>query len=117
MVEQHKTFLRGMVKIGFLHFTNAPAETSQKALPTDIDPPLQYQRDRTIIFFHDESTFSANDDQNIMWVVKGQKVIKPKCKGAGIMVSDFIEEKNDAREFLEYGEGMDGYWNRDKFIH
>ena len=33
-----------------------------------------------------------NEDQNVMWGVKGQKMIKPKSKGAGIMVSDFIDE-------------------------
>ena len=41
------------------------------------------------MFFHDESTFSANEDQNLMWGVN-----KPKSRGAGIMVSDFIDEHN-----------------------
>lgn len=58
--------------------------------------------------------------------------MKPKSKGAGIMVSDYIDEYNGflaltdeqfkeakksnpsikkyAREFLEYGENQDGYW-------
>ena len=62
-------------------------------------------------------------------------MMKPKSKGAGIMVSDFINEHNGflalsddeyegakpsnpniyryAREFLEHGEG---YWTRDRFI-
>ena len=64
--------------------------------------------------------------------------MKPKGKGAGIMVSDFIDEHHGflalsdeeheqaklvnpstrkyAREFLEYGENKEGYWNRDKFM-
>ena len=64
--------------------------------------------------------------------------MKFKSKGAGIMVSDFIDERNGflalndkeyeraksvngnirkyAREFLEYGESKEGYWTRDKFI-
>ena len=65
--------------------------------------------------------------------------MRPKSRGSGIMVSDFIEEKNGylafltqeeydkvkvnnpsirmyAREFLEYGEAKDGYWTSDKFI-
>ena len=88
------------------------------------------QQDKTVVFFHDESTFSSNEDQSIMWGEKGQKMIKPKSKGAGIMVSDFIdelhgflafsdqeyEEAKYAHEFLEYGESSEGYWNRDKFI-
>ena len=65
-------------------------------------------------------------------------MMKPKLKGAGIMVSDFIDEymgswllpmnslrrqkksnpsiKKYAAEFLEYGENREGYWTRDKFV-
>lgn len=117
-----------MVKIGFLHFTNAPTESSQKAIPTDVDPPTLVHRSKTVVFFHDESIFSANEDQNHMWGTKGQKI----NKGSGIMVSDFIDEfhgylalsdseyetakqfnreiRKYAREFLEIGEGREGYW-------
>ena len=67
----------------------------------------------------------ANDDQSLQWGEKGTRMMKPKSKGAGIMVSDFIDEYNGflaltdeqfeeakksnlsikkyAREFLEYG--------------
>ena len=76
-------------------------------LLTCVDLPLQDQRDKTVVLFHDESTFSSNDDHNIMWGVKGQKVIKPpKSKGAGIMVSGSIDEFNGFLAFSdeEYGE-------------
>lgn len=65
-------------------------------------------------------------------------MLKPKSMGAGIMVSDFINEHNNflalsneeyeaakathrnirpyAREFVEYGKSREGYWTRDKFI-
>ena len=92
-----------------------------------------------LFFFHDESTFSANEDQNIVGGGGGgQKTIKPKSKGAVIMVSDFIDEhqgflartdegyktakasnpgiKKYARAFLKYGESREGYWTRDKFV-
>jgi len=59
-----KEFLRRMVKIGFLHFTNAPPEDAQKALPDDIDPPTLDRRSKTVVIFHDESTFQSNEDQN-----------------------------------------------------
>ena len=49
--------------------------------------------EKTVIFFHDESTFQANDDQSTFWGTKGTMVMKPKNKGSGIMVSDFIDEK------------------------
>ena len=59
--------------------------------------------------------------------------MRPKSKGAGIMVSNFVDEKNgflhltqeeydqakqsdsniwiEARTFLEYGDNQEGYWN------
>lgn len=126
------------MKIGFLHFTNAPTEEAQKAIPEDIDPPPLEKRSKTVLFCHDESTFQCNDDQTLQWGLKGSKMIKPKSKGAGIMVSNFIDEHNGflafndeeyerakaidpnfkkyAREFLEYGESKEGYWTRDKFV-
>ena len=74
VIEYHKIFLRRMVKIGFLHFTNAPTESSQKAIPMDVGPPTLERWSKTIVFFHDESIFSANEDQNKMWGTKGQKI-------------------------------------------
>ena len=138
VVASRKTILRKMVKIGFLHFTNAPTEEAQKAIPADIDAPTLERRPKTVVFCHDESTFQANDDQSLQWGEKGTKMMKPKSKGAGIMVSDFIDEYNGflaltdeqfkeakksnpsmkkyAHEFLEYGENREGYWTRDKFV-
>ena len=65
-------------------------------------------------------------------------MIKPKSKGVGIMVYDFIDEfdgflaltkaqynaakvsnpgiKKYACEFLEYGEVREGYWTRDRLV-
>jgi hypothetical protein len=138
VIESRKTFLRKMVKIGFLHFTNAPTEEAKQALPDDLDPPIQERREKTVVFFHDETTFQSNEDQSSQWGVHGTKVMRPKSKGAGIMISDFIDEHNGflsltdeeyerakqanpsakkyARRFLEYGENREGYWTRDKFI-
>jgi hypothetical protein len=126
-----------MTKLGFLHFTNAPTEDAMRALP-DVDAPTNERRLKTVVLFHDESTFMANEDQPTQWGMKGEKMMKPKSKGAGIMVSDFIDEHNGflalsddeheaakaskphirkyAREFLDYGERREGYWTRDRFI-
>ena len=41
VVESRKLFLHKMVKLGFLHFTNAPTED---ALPDDVDPPTSERR-------------------------------------------------------------------------
>ena len=108
------------------------------AIPTDINLPTLEKRSKTVVFYHDESTFNANNDQNLKWGVKGEKMIKPKCKGAGIMISDFIDEhqgflalieeeyytvkqsnpaiKQYAHEILEYGGSHEGYWTRDNSL-
>ena len=133
-VESRKLFLRKMVKLGF---TNAPTENAVKCLPADIDidSPTNERRSKTVIVFHDESTFTVNEDHPTQWGMKGDKMLKKESKGAAIMGSDFIEEHNGfmalsdkehqaakvtnpniAREFLEYGESKEGYWTRDKFI-
>ena len=113
-------------------------EEAQKSIPDDIDPPIAERHSKTVVFFHHESTFQANDDQNMQWGEKGTKMMKPKGKGSGIMVSDFIDEHNGflaltdeeyeaakqanpsvrkyAREFLEYGESREGYWTSEKFV-
>lgn len=94
-------------------------------------PPADV-RDKTVIIFHDESTFQANEDQTIMWGKKGEHMLHPKSEGPGIMVSDFVDEKTgylalsdeefetastsnhalwkEARCVLEYGESREGYW-------
>ena len=96
-------------------------------------------QDKTIVFFHDESTFQSNDDQPTFWGTKGTHVMRPKSKGAGIMVTEFISERGgylaltekeheiametdpsirrQAREFHEYGESKEGYWTSDKFMN
>ena len=39
---------------------------------------------------YDESTFNANDGKCNLGIGKGKQPIRPKGKGKGIMVSDFI---------------------------
>ena len=125
VVAQRKEFLRKVMKIGFLQFTDAPTPEAAKALPADIEPPIAERREKLVVFCHNESTFQCNDDQNMQWGYKGEKMMKPKSKGAGIMVSDFVDQHHGflafsseqyervketdpdlpmyAREFLEYG--------------
>lgn len=138
VVEAHTAFLRRMLKLGFLHFTNAPTPDAIKAIPDDIEPPTADRRFKTVYLFRDESTFHSNEDQDLKWGIKGEKILKQKSKVAGIMVSDFIHNHNGflalndaeyeeakkskpsmkmyAREFLEYGENKEGYWNLKRFM-
>ena len=91
-----------------------------------------------VTIFHDECSFQSNDDQTFMWALEDQTSIRPKNRGTGLMVSDFIDEycgclrltddeytlfrrthpniKQAARVILRYGENRDGYWNSSKFI-
>lgn len=135
VIASRKQFLNDMIAVGFLHPDQAPTPDAQKAFPDDIPLASSAIRSKLVVVFHDESTFN---DQTLQWGVKGEGMLRPKSKGSGIMVSDFIEERagylaltNEeykqakvrdktisqfARETLEYGESREGYWNCDKFM-
>lgn len=107
----------------------------------DVQPPHVGNLSATkklVTIFHDESSFQSNEDQRFMWSQPDQTAIKPKSRGSGRMVSDFIEEYSgylrltpfelaaakaqntdilgEARQIIEYGENRDGYWTGDKFL-
>jgi len=105
---------------------------------TGLDCPRPEVIKKTVVLFHDETTFQANNDQPAFWAAKDTKVMRPKSKGSGIMVSDFISERDGylaltggeyevakqtdpsirqyARQQLEYGEAKEGYWMSEKFM-
>ena len=85
-----------MVSLGFLNESCTPTEEAKKALPNDIHDPSREVAEKTVVLFHDESTFQANEDQPTLWAEKGTTVMRLSSKGAGIMVSDFIDEHNGA---------------------
>jgi len=90
-----------------------------------------------VLITHDESTFNANDGKRYMWMENGKQPLRPKGRGKGIMVSDFLtaggrlhvpftisdlELQNDhdlphryATEYLEYGK--DNYWTAEKMVN
>ena len=61
VVDYRNKFLRKMVSLGFLNNENAPTPEAAQALPSDLETPASEQISKTIIFFHDESTFQACD--------------------------------------------------------
>ena len=135
VIEDRKTFLNDMCQNGFLLPSNAPNEEA-KELVKDVE--LKTNWENTIFWFHDESTFNANDDEVTMWKDDTMQVIKPKGRGAGLMVSDFIEErdgylalsdsmhttlsqgnptlKQSARVIFEYGKNKEGYWTSEDLM-
>jgi len=93
---------------------------------------------RSIIFItHDESIFSANDGRHQGWIADNGALLRPKGKGKGIMVSDFLlpwkrlnlfslpKEQQDqltacsisleAVEYFEYGK-HEGHWDGQKLL-
>ena len=96
VVEYRKLFLNSMVRLGFLNNQNAPtpeaAQAAQCLPSTSACDSQAIQSERKIFIFHDESIFNAYDDQKVQWGRSDMQTIRPKGKGSGIMVSDFVEE-------------------------
>ena len=63
VVEYRQKFLRKMFSLGFLNKDNATSPTAQENFPSDFESPPVDQIRKTIVFFHDESTFKANEGQ------------------------------------------------------
>ena len=88
-----------------------------------------------ILITHDESIFSANDGRHQTWIKENGTYLRPKGKGKGIMVSDFLlpwarlnlnslsKERQEelvssgvpleAAVLFEYGK-EEGYWDSEK---
>ena len=88
VVEYRKVFVGRMAEIGFLNKDNAPTPEATSCITYSSDTEQQ----KNIVIFHDESIFTVNDHQKTQWGTKDMLVIKPKGKGSGIMVSDFVDE-------------------------
>ena len=82
--------MRQLVAGGFLTKEDAPTDEAKSAFLDDIDSPLPESRKKRIFIFHGESTFNANDDESLQ---VDSQLIRPKSRGSGMMVSDFITEK------------------------
>ena len=48
---------------------------------------------RTSLYFMTKQ-LSANDDEGLQWGKPDTQIIRPKSRGSGIMVSDFITDKD-----------------------
>lgn len=60
-----------MIETGFLHPEQAPTPEAQAAFPKDVALTLAAEHEKSVYFFHDESTFQANDDQKVQWGERG----------------------------------------------
>jgi hypothetical protein len=100
-----------------------------KPWPHDIDDGPRPFQDRTVVWYHDESTFYANDRRNVGWVHKDAKAV-PRAKGEGpsLMVADFVsadygwlrspDKAESARVLFKAGANQEGYFtNQDILEH
>ena len=84
---------------------------------------------RRVLVTHDESTFNANDGGTYAWKPKGTEWLRPKGRGQGLMVSDFLTSAQGrlayttpggdrvlACEIIKYGKNHDGWWDSEKMI-
>jgi hypothetical protein len=81
---------------------------------------------QTVIWWHDESIFYANDRQKVHWVhVSETATPKRKGEGVSIMVADFVsadygwlQAPNGAnvRVVLKPGKGREGYFTNERFL-
>ena len=54
--------------------------------------------DRTVVCFYDETSLQENEENLTLWAENRTAVMRPKSKGSGTMVSDFISEQEEYNE-------------------
>lgn len=131
VVEYRKEFLEEMQRLSAYFVEFAPdGQMMEKIYPGDCQ--VGGPNAPIIPITHDESIFSANDGRREAWVAENDTYLRPKGKGKGIMVSEFLlpwsrlnlfslpksrqqELENaglplEATVFFEYGKD-DGHWD------
>jgi hypothetical protein len=82
---------------------------------------------RTVVWFHDESTFYAHDRRKKRWVHVNEKATpQPKGEGASLMVADFVsadygwlrsvDGKESARVLFRAGKARDGWFTNNEIL-
>lgn len=88
VVQSRKEFLEQLCQLKHTHLPPPPCSDERAAtLPPDTDTKKEL-----VLLYHDESIFNTNEGQTWMWATDDTPVIQPKTKGAGVMVSDFIDQ-------------------------
>lgn len=138
VIEYREKFLTEMSAL-LLYFVEFQEDGSilEKIYPSDCAVGGSHRRP-IIMITHDESIFSANDSRRNAWIQEGHNILRPKGKGKGIMVSDFLlpwarlnlkslPESNqlelnnsgipgEAATYFEYRSGNEGYWTGDHLL-
>lgn len=94
-------------------------DEGREVVPAGVQEPL-------LFVTHDESVFNSNDGPRMTWMKKGEQPIRPKGRGKGLMVSDFLTTTGRlsanrgqgateyATELLEFG--GDKWWGTDDLL-
>lgn len=125
VVEYRQTkFLPAMAELDskLRRWENGEEELRPEPRPGDSQPMRH-----TVIWWHDESTFYANDRRDVFWVHKDEKAVpRPKGEGTSLMVSDFfsadygwlsLPDGTDAARWLfKAGKNRDGYFTNENIL-
>ncbi|ETW78373.1 hypothetical protein HETIRDRAFT_421108 [Heterobasidion irregulare TC 32-1] len=77
------------------------------------------QECRTVIWYHDELTFYANDQQHVHWVHTGENAVpQSKGEGASLMVANFVSADYGWLQSLNgaTGKARDGYFTNSDIL-
>ena len=130
VVKYRKTYLN---KMTFLESTHKPPPTCDDGIPSWHSGKETAAR-KVVFIYHDKTIFFTNDAPSQGWHDDmGSRQLRPKGRGKGLMISDFVEEYNgflsltdeelqraqqkdpvfpqSAREIFMFGKSYDGYWN------
>ncbi len=96
-------------------------------IPEPDELPSPSATRRVVVWYHDESTFYANDRRCVRWVHESEKAVpKPKSEGQSLMVADFVsaeygwlqskDGKESTRVLFRAGKGRDGYFSSEEIL-
>ena len=89
VVEYRKLYLK---KVRIFEASHLPPPTCEDNIPS-WNSGSNSRAKNVVFIYHDETTFNAYDAKPSVWVDScGSSEVRPKGKGQGIMVSDFIDE-------------------------
>lgn len=134
VIEDRRHFLEVMEELEpYLVEFDKTGQMIPKIYPSDCEVGGDKRRP-VIVITHDECTFSSNDGPRFGWQKDGDTFLRPKSKGRGIMVSEFLLPfgrlnlsslselsqqdlvercgltETEAVEIFEFGKNNQGYW-------
>ena len=134
-MEHRREYLDTITQLRDSHLPPPPVSDERVATP----PPDAETRGKLVLIYHNESIFNTNKGHKWAWGTGEEPIIQSKTKGAGIMVSDFVNQYSGflrlteseaaltkakdasfpttARVLLEYGADKEGYLNGERFMN